>query len=820
MKKILFSCLLFLIATVTNAQIYLGSGTTQTGIAPIDVNYGYSYTQQIFTKTEIGATSAGNITAVKFFLPAAADISNSVAWKVYVGHTTLSIFSGTTAWIPVASLTEVFTGNVANVGGEVTITFNAPFAYNNTDNLVVAVLEDTPDYTASSNRFYTYSGVTNSTLYYRSDTTVPNPASPPTGTRSPTKSRIGIMGLIPLPPACPSLTAPSAGSTTVSATPSFTWSAASGAAGYKISLGTAPGGTDIMNAVDVGNVTTYQYITGLMYGTQYYLTVSAYNVSGDSTGCTERTFTVTTTVPCPTVTAPFTSQTGVSVTPTFTWSAVPYATDYIISIGTTSGGTDILNAQSVGNVTSYTYSGTPALAPNTQYYYNIRAASGTYLSGTCSNRNFTTQCPTVSAPFMQDFSSGVLPACWSNQNPDSTSTTAMWKFTGNAGTGASQANNGRAGGTYAWVDASSPYDDMHNVELLTPLIDLTGLTAPLVSFEWFKNHSTSTTVPSPSTYDDNKLTVDINDGNGWVTFFTSSSNDPLWRTVNIPLPASYIGATIQVRFTVDKNTGTNPYFYDDLLLDNVEVKEVPACMMPAGPYSVSGVTMSSAVVNWTAPVILPTGYTVYYSATNTAPDATTVLDATNSVSVLVPAVSTVISGLTHATPYYVWVRSNCGTTSSDWLSVGTFTTLCNAFTVPYFENFDTTTVGTSTNNNAPNCWKYLEPSGWAGYGYVSTNNFSPPNGYYIYDSGTSGGGMLVSPTTTALMNGNNRVRFMANAGGNNYNLQVGTLSDPSDPATFTAIGALIPLTTTFAQYTVDIPAGTDQYLVFRHPGQT
>src|SRR5690606_35554329 len=87
-------------------------------------------------------------------------------------------------------------------------------------------------------------------------------------------------------------------------------------------------------------------------------------------------------------------------------------------------------------------------------------------------------------------------------------------------------------------------------------------------------------------------------------------------------------------------------------------------------------------------------------------------------------------------------------------------------------------------------------------------------------SGTSGGGMLVSPTTTALMNGNNRVRFMANAGGNNYNLQVGTLSDPSDPATFTAIGALIPLTTTFAQYTVDIPAGTDQYLVFRHPGQT
>ena len=107
-------------------------------------------------------------------------------------------------------------------------------------------------------------------------------------------------------------------------------------------------------------------------------------------------------------------------------------------------------------------------------------------------------------------------------------------------------------------------------------MNLTGLTAPIVSFDWFKNHSTSTsTTVSPSTYDNNKLTVEVNDGNGWVAIFSDNTNLNQWRTVAVPLAASYIGATIQVRFTVDKNVSGNGYFYDDVLLDNVEIKQNP-----------------------------------------------------------------------------------------------------------------------------------------------------------------------------------------------------------------------------------------------------
>ncbi|RCU42997.1 T9SS type A sorting domain-containing protein [Chryseobacterium lacus] len=708
MKKILFSCLLFLIATVTNAQINLGSGTTQTGIAPIDVNYGYSYTQQIFTKTEIGAASAGNITAVKFFLPAAADISNSVGWKVYVGHTTLSTFSGTTAWIPVASLTEVFTGNVANVGGEVTITFNAPFAYNNTDNLVVAVLEDTPGYTASSNRFYTYSGVTNSTLYYRSDTTVPNPASPPTGTRSPTKSRTGLIGLTPLPPACPSLTAPSAGSTTVSSTPTFTWSAAANAAGYRVSLGTTPGGTDLMNKVDVGAVTSYQYTAGLMYGTQYYFTVYSYNVSGESTGCTERTFTITTTVPCPTVTLPVANAQNMSLTPTFTWNPVASVSGYRISIGTTSGGTDILNSEDVGNVTTYTYNGSTVLTKGTIYYYTISAygASGT-TSATCSARNFTTVCDpvvTVTENFDSYTTGDLVPQCWFRLVPP----TSAGNQTITTTTPASGTRN-----IYQNAAATA-----------NPVIVVLPSTSNVNAGTHWLRFKARVSSGAPGILHVGYVT-DVNDYNSFNLIQSLTINNTSYTaadseyTVAVPntVPS---GARIAIKNDADGKS----YYWDDVFWE-----QAPACIDPFGT-SISGVTSNAATVNWTASPSSPAnGYSVYYSTVNTAPTSTTVLDGTNSVTSM--GISAPLSGLSSNTVYYVWVRANCSATEfSEWVSVGSFTTACNSTNVPYSENFESVTVP-----GMPAC-TMLENAGsgnnWNTY--VGSGDFNTKVLNYVYNS--------------------------------------------------------------------------------------
>ncbi len=145
MKKILLLCLL-MVNMLISAQITLGQGSTVVGKVPVDSYWEYSYSQQIFTKQEINANAAGNITGLKFYLDPAGIITNSSDWVVYLGHTSKTEFTSDTDWVPVSDLTEVYAGTVSNVNGMVELTFATPFPYNNTQNLVIAVDENNPAY--------------------------------------------------------------------------------------------------------------------------------------------------------------------------------------------------------------------------------------------------------------------------------------------------------------------------------------------------------------------------------------------------------------------------------------------------------------------------------------------------------------------------------------------------------------------------------------------------------------------------------------------------------------------------------------------------
>lgn len=195
---------------------------------------------------------------------------------------------------------------------------------------------------------------------------------------------------------CPTVSAPSSSATGVSILPTITWSAVTDATGYKISIGTTTGGSDIMNNVDVGNVTSYTLATALNYNTKYYYTVNAYTATSTSASCTERSFTTATL--CPSVSAPGSAATGVSILPTITWSAIIGVTGYRITMGTTAGGNDIMDNVDVGNVTTYTF--TTPLAFGTKYYYKVIAYSGSTVGTACTERNFTTStlCPSISSP--------------------------------------------------------------------------------------------------------------------------------------------------------------------------------------------------------------------------------------------------------------------------------------------------------------------------------------------------------------------------------------------------------------------------------------
>lgn len=279
------------------------------------------------------------------------------------------------------------------------------------------------------------------------------------------------------------------------------------------------------------------------------------------------------------------------------------------------------------------------------------------------------------------------------------------------------------------------------------------------------------------------------------------------RIYQIPLAISATNQSKTVQnITFSKTSGTG-----FINIFGVSANRFTTCLAPTA-VTASAVTVSSATLTWTAPATIPTNYDIYYTSSTVAPNSSTA----PTVSGVTGLTTNITSGIAPMTKYHVWIRSNCGGSVGEWAYGTTFTTPCSTFTVPYTENFDTTSIGSSSNTNAPMCWSYLETSGFAGYGYVvNSNSNSPTNSYYLYNtSASTGNQMLVSPQTVALSDGAKRVKFYAK-GGANYTLQVGTLTNPSDPSTFVSFNTTT-ITANHAQYTVNIPSGGGSYLAFRH----
>ncbi|WP_161990774.1 GEVED domain-containing protein, partial [Chryseobacterium viscerum] len=192
MKKLFTSLILFLclictglVSKVSAQAGQIGTGTGTSVYLPIRSYYGYSYSQQIYTAAEV-STAIGTstyITAVKFYVNTLSTPQDSYKdWVVYMGNTTQNSFSSNTNWIPLGSLTQVYTGDLPTItnGNWVTLQLTTPFIWNGTDNLVIAVNEKTSGYSSSPGTAWgSYNAGANRGILYYEDTTNPNPASPP-----------------------------------------------------------------------------------------------------------------------------------------------------------------------------------------------------------------------------------------------------------------------------------------------------------------------------------------------------------------------------------------------------------------------------------------------------------------------------------------------------------------------------------------------------------------------------------------------------------------------------------------------------------------
>lgn len=381
------------------------------------------------------------------------------------------------------------------------------------------------------------------------------------------------------PPNCSTLTVPLNGATNVNEESNLTWSAATGVpTGYFLSVGTTPGGTEIVNNFDNGNSTSYN-LPSLTFGATYYVRIIPYNANGNATGCTEESFTVRAAPPA-----------GQICGNPLIVGALPYNT--------------------VDNTNIYVddYNGSPGASGcgSTNAYLNGDDVVYAYTATSDATINFALS--SIGSTYAGMF---------------------LYNSCGDIGTSCI------AGATN--LNATTDLDFDYNV--------INGQTYYVVISTWATPQSTAYTLDIREVLcaDPSALTA---------TNITTTTADLSWTD----------------------NGGT-------------------------------------ATPNWNIE-ILPAGNTPTNTATNTA--------TTNSF----PA-----TGLTANTSYDYYVQANCGAGAlSLWVGPFTFTTACNTFTAPYTEDFENAGV-------VPDCWTLAGGDDWD-FNLTGPNHVG--NGGTITGSTTSG----------------------------------------------------------------------------------
>ena len=126
----------------TRSEVVIGEGATTNNYLPTYTFYNYSLTEQIYTAAEIGA--AGTINSVSFFNTGDARTRNVA---VYMANTTKNVFTDNYDWQAMTAADKVFEGDVTFASGDwTTITFNTPFEYNGSSNVILTVDDNSGSY--------------------------------------------------------------------------------------------------------------------------------------------------------------------------------------------------------------------------------------------------------------------------------------------------------------------------------------------------------------------------------------------------------------------------------------------------------------------------------------------------------------------------------------------------------------------------------------------------------------------------------------------------------------------------------------------------
>lgn len=177
-------CPVWSFTTVPEGGVQIGRDILDYYDLPVNADYEYNYSQTIYRQEMINIPGK-RLSKIYYYWTGAEEGVNFKDWVIYVGHTDKTEFTSITDWIPTSEMTKVFDGEVIipytdYIGTWVEIILDIPFEYNNVDNLVIAIDENTPGYSYNYfSNFYCTEDTADCSIQYFTDDPDIDPQNPP-----------------------------------------------------------------------------------------------------------------------------------------------------------------------------------------------------------------------------------------------------------------------------------------------------------------------------------------------------------------------------------------------------------------------------------------------------------------------------------------------------------------------------------------------------------------------------------------------------------------------------------------------------------------
>ena len=368
------------------------------------------------------------------------------------------------------------------------------------------------------------------------------------------------------------------------------------------------------------------------------------------------------------------------------WNATPAANGYRINVGTTTGGTNIANNVDLGSALTYNLA-TPNVG--TTYYYTVIPYNTVGSATGCVEQSFLT----------------AATGCYCAATPTSVD-----------GTGITNVQVGTT--NFPNTVSTAP---VYNNSTATPVNLFSGILNNLqISF-------------NTSVFDYNTVVwIDLNndfnfDSTEIVFSGTSSATSPNVQNASFTLsPTAPLGSRrMRIVSTDALQAPVNPCYsgaYGEVVDFTVNITAPPACLSPTSSVT-SAITSNSATFTWSGATA--TNYEIVVQAAGTGTPA-----LANNTGLNVAATTYNAAGLNPNSNYEYYVRSECtlDTEFGAWSGPYAFTTLCNPYSIPYFEGFETGYVDNATVAGCLSQSSITGSSSWTANNTLTTYNRAPRTG--------------------------------------------------------------------------------------------